>query len=51
MYKLSIITADGILETKLCKDDYQAYVFARDMPAKHGLLYSGKAYIIKTIYL
>lgn len=49
--EMSLI-AKNILVKKLCKNETEAYKFERDMPAKHGLLFSGLPYVIgkKFIY-
>jgi hypothetical protein len=45
------LMSKGINIEKICKNLWEVYTFERDMPTKHGLQFSGKPYIIATIYL
>ena len=43
--KMTLISK-GIKFEKICKNDREIYKFERDIPAKFGLLFSGKPYVI-----
>ena len=43
--KMTLISK-GIKIEKICTNEHECFLFERDMPAKHGLLFSGKEYII-----
>lgn len=45
------LIAKGIKVSKICKSEKEVFIFSRDYPAKYGLLFSKKPYIIKTLYL
>jgi hypothetical protein len=45
------LMAKGINIEKVCTNLWEVYTFERDMPCKHGLLFSKKPYIVATIYL
>lgn len=40
------LISKGIKVSKICKTEREVYVFERDMPAKHGLLFSKIPYMI-----
>ena len=44
--KMSLITTGKVVCEKVCKTEYECMIFERDMPAKHGFLFSGKPYAI-----
>ena len=48
--KMTLISKEVNIE-KICTTESQIYKFKRDMPAKHGLLFSKKPYIIGKVYL
>ena len=43
--KMTLISK-GIREEKICTTEREVFVFERDMPAKHGLLFSKTPYIV-----
>jgi len=43
--KMTLISKDIKVE-KICTNEHECFLFERDMPAKHGLLFSSKEYII-----
>lgn len=47
---MSLIAKD-IKVQKTCNTEKEAFIFERDMPAKHNLLYSGKPYAIGKKYI
>lgn len=48
--KMSLL-AKGIKIEKICTNMWEVYVFERDMPCKHGLLFSKTPYIVGKVYL
>lgn len=46
-----ILIAKGLKVIKVCKSEKEVFLFERDMPAKHGLLYSKKPYVIGKKYI
>ena len=44
------VSGKGDVVTKNCENLAEAFLFERDMPAKHGVLFTKTPYIIKTIY-
>lgn len=49
-YKMTLLSK-GVKVSKECKNDYEAYIFERDMPAKYNLLFTKTPYIIQRTYL
>ena len=43
--RMSLMAKDVNI-VKICTTEWEVYTFYRDMPSKHGLLFSGKPYII-----
>jgi hypothetical protein len=50
MIKMRLISKTVKIE-KICKSEKEAYIFERDMPAKHNLLFSKEPYVIGKQYL
>lgn len=48
--EMSLI-AKGVNIKKHCNNEFEVYMFERDMPAKNGLLFSKKPYLIGKKYL
>jgi len=49
-YEMTLL-AKGVKVTKQCKNDYEAYIFERDMPAKYNLLFTKTPYVIGKRFL
>lgn len=51
MFEVSLIWKNNKV-TKICKSEKEVYIFHRDMPCKHGLLFQTEIpYLIQTKYL
>jgi hypothetical protein len=49
-YEMSLISK-GVSIKKICNNDYECFIFERDMPAKYNLLFSNTPYIIGKKYI
>jgi hypothetical protein len=48
--KMTLIS-EGIKVEKVCSTQREIFTFERDMPAKYGLLFSKKPYVIGKTYI